>query len=111
MEKSITRMASMLNAALEGSSLGGDLDVRFDETSRIFVIGESGVEVVLETDGASSKWRVREIYEVADIQEGGTKPVGATVALVHIGDEMIAAKDAVMRVASRRIDAALDAVA
>lgn len=114
MNRTSERMASMLKAAIVGAAVAGDLDLAYDEDEGLFSIGDSGVGVSFEPGGTGENgdcWRVIEIYESPDLKEGGSRQIGSTVILVNVGDEMLAAKAAIERIVSRRIDAALDAVA
>lgn len=110
MDKHATKLKAMLHAALDGANVRNAGDVTYDENTLVFALGASGVEVVLEDSPEGGRWRVRELYEVADVEEGGHHNVAGTVSLVHVGDEMIAAKAAVMKLIERRIDTSIDAI-
>ena len=110
MDKHASRLKSMLKATIEGALIGNASEIAYDEAGLVFSIGDSGIEIALEDSPSGARWRVRELYEVADVEEGGHHNVGATVILVHVGDEMIAAKAAVMRMIERRIDAVIDSI-
>lgn len=111
MKNLLPRMHSLLKAALAGAGVP-DAQVGYDKAGAFFSLGQSGVEVAIERrDGRNWVWLVREIYDFADLEEGGHRPVGATVNVFKVGDEISAAKCAVMRVIEIRVDGGLDAVA
>ena len=97
----------MLAAGLEGAGVP-DRQVTFDQTG-FFRLGQSGIEVAIEPQ--AKRWRVREIHLIPDIEEGGEKAVGMTVAEGKLGQEVEIAKVALMRMIEVRIDSGLDSVA
>jgi len=111
MKQHLTRMNALLKAGLEGVGVH-DRRVRYDQAERAFLLGDSGIAIALETPSSgAARWRVREVYLFADLEEGGEHPVGGTIEEVALGREMLAAKIAIMRMIERRIDGALDSVA
>lgn len=109
MQRHLKRMRKLLTAACESVALQGA--VIWDERTSTFGISGTGVEIAVETRDGSPAWRVREIYEVADLREGGHRPVEDLIARLMPGDEVEAVRLAVMRALSRRLDIALDAAA
>lgn len=107
MKQYVARMRALLAAGLEGAGVP-DRQVGFDQ-SGFFRLGQSGIEVAIERQ--SNKWRVREIHMIADIEEGGERAVGMTIAEGKLGDEVQIAKAAIMRMVEVRIDGGLDTVA
>lgn len=107
MEPHVRLLRDFLGVAMEAAGVAKAADVDFERGGRFFTVAGTGVEVVLE----KSKWRVREVYDVADLQNGGTRVVEETVGSVAVGDETLAAKMAAMRAVERRIESAIDEMA
>ena len=109
MQLQLKRMRKLLTAACQAVSLPGE--VLWDERTSTFGVPGSGVEIALEKRGDKMGWRVREVYEVADLREGGHRPVEDVIARLMMGDEVEATRQAVMRALARRLEIALDAAA
>ncbi|AOG02905.1 hypothetical protein BSY19_5100 (plasmid) [Bosea sp. RAC05] len=109
MQRHLKRLKKLLAAACESVSIQGE--IQWDAASSTFGIPGSGVEIAVETRDSGFGWRVREIYEVPDLRDGGHRPVEDVIARLMPGDEVEATRLAVLRAVSRRLDIALDAAA
>jgi len=105
----VKRLKHLLGAACDAVSLGVP---SFDEATASFTVPRSGVEVVREPGVTGGfMWRVREVYEVPDLQRGGHQPIEDVIVELAMGDEVEAVRQAVLRAVARQIEVALDSAA
>lgn len=107
MEAHVRRMRDYLTKAMEAAGFGGE-DVSWAAQGRYFTVDGTGVDVALQRNAAGDAWALREVYDVADLQEGGHKPIVETISLHPVGQESVVARAAAIRAVERRIDMALD---
>jgi len=79
-------------------------DVSYEQQGRYFTIDSSSVEVASVAD----KWILREVYDLADLQDGGVRPMVSEIARFDVGSEMTAAREAAIVAVRRRIDVAME---
>lgn len=104
MERHVRTLRDLLGVAMEAAGVARAGDVGYDSAGRFFLVEGTGIEVVLE----KSTWRVREVYDVADLKEGGSRVAEETVGTARVGEEGLAAKLAALRAVERKIDGAID---
>ena len=107
LEPHVRQLRDFLGIAMEAAGVARAADVDYDRARRFFSVAGTGIEVALE----KATWRVREVYDVADLANGGTRIVEETIVTVSIGEETGAATAAAMRAVQRRIEAAIDGMA
>lgn len=111
MELHVRRMRDYLAKAAEAGGFVAD-EVVWMPQGRYMAVGGSGVEVALSSERSGSQsWAIREVYDVADLVDGGTRPVIETISMHPVGDEATVARSAALRAVERRIDLALDEAA
>jgi hypothetical protein len=79
-------------------------DVAYEQQGRYFTIDGSSIEVA----SGAGKWILREVFDTADLQDGGVRPVVSEVARFDVGHEMTVAREAALLAVRRRIDTALE---
>ena len=73
--------------------------------------GRENKEIAVELGKDGYVYRLREIYEVPDLQAGGARPVRNELATLPVGSEVEVARRAVVHLVGSRVNSALDAAA
>ena len=103
MERNVRLMRTYLVKAFVAAGFAPG-DVSYEQQGRYFTVDGSSVEVAL----AAGKWILREVYDLADLQDGGLRPMVSEVARFEGGSEMTVAREAAMLAVRRRIDVAME---
>jgi hypothetical protein len=107
LEKSVRLMRTyLMKAAVAAGFAPGD--VHYEQQGRYFVLDGSSVEVAQGNGAATDKWILREVYDLADLQDGGVRPTVSEVRRYDVGQEMTVAREAAMLAVQKRIDVALE---
>ena len=108
LERHVRLMRTYLTKTVVAAGFGPG-DVGYQPQGRYFTIDGSSVDVASgntrETEG---KWILREVYDLADMQDGGVRPVVSEVRRYDVGMEMTVARDAAALAVQKRIDLALE---
>lgn len=107
MEVHVRRMRDYLGRAMQAAGFDAG-ELTWAGQGRYFTVEGTGIDVALVRSGGGESWALREVYDIADLQEGGHRPVVETVAAYPVGQESTAARAAAIRAVERRIDLALD---
>jgi hypothetical protein len=107
--KNIERMRRLLVVACDAAYISGA--PTYDANAKLFRLPGSSVEIALELGSNGYVYRLREIYEVPDLQAGGARPVRNELATLPVGSEVEVARRAVVHLVGSRVNSALDAAA
>ncbi len=83
----------------------------YDVNAKLFRLPGSSIEIAVELGKDGYVYRLREIYEVPDLQAGGARPVRNELATMPVGSEVEVARRAVVHLVGNRVNSALDAAA
>jgi len=108
MEHHVRVMRGYLGAVMEAAGIAGPDDIKFETRGDFFTVAGTGVEVALGGSADKPCWIVREVYDIADLRDGGYRTVVETIEECPIQFDAKAAKLAAMRAVSRKIDLALE---
>ncbi len=107
-DAAVARMGRILAAACRASGVADPRALSFDARRRSYALGDSRINVALETRKERTVWRVNHAYEVVDYGDPKVVEVPEVIGEFQIGDEPLAVRVAVMRAVEMVVDFAID---